>query len=206
MSQTTTPTYNSSGFLGSDPNVNRLYDNVQATLPGVTLPVVQMMAWNAVEDFYIRSTCERRIMNWQMAAGVQEIDLNPYDETWLVAWVLGYNGLHKSHVIPPATIRDLEYPANPRWGEVLLALKPINFNTNLPVNLFSNWFETILAGTLARLLMQPSKPWSSPQLAQYQGRMFARGIAEARAIADAEYTDGPGRWRFNYFANGRRKN
>lgn len=206
MTATTTPTYSSAGYLGSDPGVARLLDNVQSMVPAVVLSFVNMQVWNTIEDFYIRSTRERRIMSWQMAVGVQTIDFNPFDETWLVAWVLGFSGLHKGLVIPPGVLRDLQNPASPRCGEVLLALKPVNYNVVYPVDLFSTWFEVLLDGVLWRLYRVPAKPYSSPQLAEYHGKMYRAGVARARAVADAENTNGPGRWRFPYFANGRRKN
>lgn len=206
MSATVTPTYSSDNFLGADPGLNRLLDNVQAMVPAVTTDLVTMMTWNTIEDFYIHSTRERRIMSWQMAPGVQTIDFNPFDETWLVAWVLGFDGLHKGQVIPPGVLRDLQYPSSPRHGNVLLALKPVNYNALFPTDVFSTWFETLLAGVLYRLYSMPAKPYSSPQMAMAQARIFRSGIAKARAIADAENTNGPGRWRYAYFANGRRKN
>lgn len=207
--QTTMPTYSENGFLGSDPSVNRLYDNVQAMVPMIGLPIIKMMAWNTVEEFYMRSTARREQVHWQMAIGVQSIDFNPFDETWLVAWVLAVSGLHRYRVIMPGKLVDLQYPANPRHGEVLLALKPVDFSTNLPDELFQNWFEGILDGTLFRISAVPNKPYTNPQMASYHGARFRAAIGRARAIAQHDFTDSGGRWSFPQaqgFAMGRRKN
>lgn len=206
MSQTTTPSYNANGFLGSNPNLNRLYDNVQAVVPAVQFPIVQMEAWNTIEDFFIQSTSERRTIYWQMAPGVSELDFNPYDSTWLVAWVLSFDGLPYGEIIMPGKLVDREPTLTSlRQGRALLALKPVSFSVNFSPVLLSNWFQVLLDGTLSRLYAQPAKPYSSPQMAIEYGRKYRAGVAKARAVADAQNTDGPGRWRFSYFANGRRK-
>lgn len=209
MSQTVTPSYNLQPSLGYNPGLARLYDNVQATVPAVDLPLIQMMTWNVIQDFYQRSTSRREILYWQMAPGVTSLDFNPYDETWLVAWVLAVNGLSKFKIVMPGQVVDLEFPANARYGSALVALAPVNINADLPPELFTQWFETLLSGVLYRLHSLPSKPYSSPQLAMYHGKMYRRGIAEAKGIANKGYTDGAGRWMFPQeqgFALGRRKN
>lgn len=209
MPATTTPTYDGTtggGFLSADPDANRLYDNVQAVVPGLNFSLLQMMLWNTIEDFYIRSTLERRWQSWQMANGIQEVVFNPYDENWLVAWLLDYTGLNNALVIPPATIVDVCSGAvGLRQGTVLLALKPTSFAASLPASLWSTWFEAIKSGTLARLYELPAKPWSNPQIAVEKMREYRAGVSQARSYAQNQYTDGGGRWSFPYFARGRRK-
>jgi hypothetical protein len=206
MSQTVTPTSNLQTFLGEDPNVNRLYDNVQAVVPGVQLPFIQMQTWNTVEDFYVKSTIKRVSANWTMGIGVSAVDFNPWDETWLVAWILGFTGITHALVEPPGVLIDRSLPTQARYGTALLALKPNSFNAVLPVEVWSTWFEVVLDGVLSRIYQQPMKPYSSPQLAEYHGKRYRNGISTARAVAQKGNTDGGGRWRFPYFANGKRKN
>lgn len=206
MSGTVTPSSNLSSFLGSDPNLNRLYDNIQAQVPAVTLSLIKLAAWNTIEEFYLRSTSRRELVNWQMAVGVQQIDFNPFDETWLVAWILQFEGLSDFTITMPGLVTDRNQPTALRTGQALLALKPVNFSVIFPPELFSTWFETILDGTLARLYAMPAKPWSSPQLATFHGKRYSGGSAAARAQAQNGFTQGGGRWNFPTYANGRRKN
>jgi hypothetical protein len=208
MSGTTTPTSDLSTFLGTDPGLERLYDNVQSSVPAVTLSLVKLAAWNTIEEFYLRSTAKRELVFWQMAPGVQSIDFNPFDANWLVAWLLDFCGLFSWKVDMPGCLIDLNQPLQQRQGTALLALKPASFSAAFPQELFVQWFEVILDGVLFRLYGQPAKPYSSPQLAQYHGQRYRRGIADARSIAQRQYTNGPGRWNFpreQGFAMGRRK-
>jgi hypothetical protein len=206
---TTTPTYDptSTGFLGADPQVERLYDNIQGTVPAVELAMVKMQIWNTIEDFYIRSTVRRETAYWQMPIGVSSVDFNPFDADWLVCWILGFTGLGRARIDPfSATLYDLHYPtATNRKGEALLVLKPTSFAAELSPMLWSQWFETLMSGVLYRLYGQPVKPYSSPQMAQFHGRRYMSGCASARAIADHGFTDGGGRWLYPYYARGRLK-
>lgn len=206
MAVTPTPTSDLSSFLGANPGLNRLYDNVQAVLPVINLEVIKMMTWNTIEQFYIESTARRELVNWQMAVGVQQLDFNPFDETWLVAWVLQVTGLSNYRIELPGMVIDMSYPSGQRFGQVMLALKPVAFATDLPDDLFIQWFDTILAGTFFRLYSMPMKPYSSPQAAAYYGREWRKGIARARGIAAKQFTNGGGYWNYPMFAVGRRKN
>lgn len=202
---TVNPVYDDSGYLGAYPDVDRLFDNVQALVQQVDLPLVKMMAWNAIEDFCIRSSVRRELLNWSMPIGTSQIDFDPYDETSRVAWVLQVTGLTHYMVKPPGLVLDLEFPSAVRSGTVTLALAPMEFGVDYPGYFWSQFFETILAGTVARLFSMPQRPFSNPQLMQFYWRRFNAGVAKAYAEADKGWTDGPGRWHFPYFAFGRRK-
>lgn len=208
MAITPTPTSDLSSFLGTSPGLNRLYDNVQAVLPVVNLEIIKMMAWNTIESFYIESTSRRENVYWTMAVGVQNVDFNPFDENWQVAWVLQITGLTHFHIEMPALVTDTTINGSNaiRNGHALLALKPISFNAQFPPELFIQWFETILAGVFFRLYSTPMKPYSSPQMSMYYGKEWRKGITRARGIADKQLTNGGGRWNYPLFAAGRRKN
>jgi len=102
---------------------------------------------------------------------------------------------------------DRQEPNAARSGWALLALKPTSFDTDLPQEMWSNWFETLLDGTMFRLYGMPAKPWSSPQNAQYHGTRFRQGINRARDIAERQHSNQQSPFRaYPYFAHGRRKN
>ena len=211
MSATVTPTDNLNSTLGTDPGLARLYDNIMLQVPAVGFSLVKIMVWDTIEEFYLRSVANQVDVFWEMGIGVTELDFNPYDATWQVAWILDVSGLTYPQIIMPGKLLDTQPNGSTflRKGSAHLALKPVSFTTNLPPELFIQWFETILNGALGRLYMQPAKPWSSPQLGAYHTKKYKGGIAMARGIADKQYTNGGGRWRFPQqqgFAFGRRKN
>lgn len=208
---TTTPTSPSTTYLGIDPGLNRLLDNIQVEVPAITQSVIQMMAWNAIEDFYMRSGWRRQMIYWTMATGVSQLDFNPFDENYLVSFILDVSGLHRYNVVPLGLLVDLDPPGATRTGQVLASLKPNSFaaatTAGVCPELWSMWFDTIKAGTLGRIYAMPSKPYSSPQLAVTYTKEFRAGVARARGMADANFNGAQGgRWSFPNFANGRRKN
>jgi hypothetical protein len=98
-----------SSFFRTANDVTRLFDNVQAAIPGVTTDIVSLAVWNTIEDFYIRSTYRREHMFWTLAPGVSTLQLDPYtvDPTWRVCRFLGFTGLNNVKFVPPGTVIDL---------------------------------------------------------------------------------------------------
>lgn len=194
----------------SSADISRFYDNVQSSLPAVTLPVIDLELWNTIQEFCIRSTYYRSKIQWQMGIGVSTVDFNPFNANMIVVWVLRTHGLTHFEINPPAQLVDFLPPQAARSGWALLALRPTNYvwvqQGNMP-ELLTTWFETMLDGTLFRLYGMPAKPWSSPDLAKYHGARFRQGINRARDIAERLHSDqqSPAR-RYPYFAAGRRKN
>lgn len=206
MSATVTPSDDLQTSLGSDPGLERLYDNVQLVVPGgVTLSLIKVAAWNTIEEFALRSTCFRVEVSWAMPIGTSQVDFNPYSSDMTACWVLGQCGLTAWRVEAPACLVDLRAPTAARTGTAILALKPISFDANLPAELWINWFETILDGTCFRLYGMPNKPWMNTQLATYHGTRFRQGINRARDVAARAWSPQQPAWRFPMFAHGRRK-
>jgi len=155
-----TPICELPGYLSSAPDIDRLFDNVGALIPGLLNDVLMMVTWNTIEDFYMRSTYRREHVYWRLDPGVVTISFDPYDQDWRVSRFLEFSGLGRVKFEPPGRIRDLTSPPpdTTRNGEVLLALKPVSINTPLPYDVWTTYFQTLLDGVLYRLYMQPGKP------------------------------------------------
>jgi len=192
-------------FLSDKPDVERLYDNIQVMIPGLTTDMTTLVIWNTIEDFFQRSTIRREHVYWHMAPGVVRLQFDPYDKDWRVFRFLGYQGPNNVKLTPPGELLDLTHPTpdNDRNGEVILGLKPRNLQVQLPYNIWTLWFETLLAGACYRLYMQPAKPYTDVNMARLQASMYRAGIASARALVQSgNVTDGAPSWRFPYFAAG----
>jgi hypothetical protein len=191
------------GYLSAEPGPERLLDNLQAMVPGLTLDMANLVCWNAIEDFYMKSTYRREHIYWRMDPGVVVVNFDPYDQNWRVnrfLWLRGYN----LKIEPPGRIRDLTSPPpdSTREGEVLLALKPRSINTPLPYDVWTTYWETLLNGALHRLYMQPGKPYSDLPAAGMHGKLYRSGIASARADAQAMHLRDAQPWSYPYFASG----
>lgn len=200
----TTPTCELPGWLSNEPGVDRLYDNVQAMMPGLTTDITSMVIWNTIQDFYQRSTYRRELVYWRMDPGVLTLNFDPYDQNWRVCRFMGFTGLGRVKFEPPGRIRDLTSPApdSERNGKIMLALMPDSIQVRLPYDVWTNYFECLLSGTLARLYMQPAKPYSDATAGIAHARMYRSGIASARAQAQAAHVRDGSEWFYPYFASG----
>lgn len=197
-----------SGYFETGTDLTRLFDNVQLMMPGVTTDVAAVSIWNAIEDFYMRSTYRREHVYWRLDPCETVINFDPYDKGWRVCRFLGFSGLSQPKFVPPGTIIDLSCPPpdSQRDGEALLALKPKSFDTELPYDVMTTYWETILHGALFRLYTQPGKPYSDLKAAELSGRLNRSGIASARADAQTRHWRDGRSWSFPYFARGGRAN
>jgi len=185
-------------------NLDALYDAVQLQIPGVTADNVQLQAWRAIEDFYIRSTYRREHVYWRMDPGVATLSFDPWDSHWRVFRFLGFQGLSRPKFEPPGRVRDLAWPIpdSTRNGEVLLGLRPTDINTPLGDDAWAMWFDTFVAGTMSRLFMQPGKPYSDAQMGKLQALEFRHGVVQARAHVQSGFITEGTAWRYPYFAGG----
>jgi hypothetical protein len=181
--------------------LDRIYDTIEASLPGVLHPIVQMTLWASIEEFCIKSTYWRQWVNWQMAAGVTRVDLNPIDTNTRAHWVLEACGLSCWRLSPPAILVDTGVADKARSGTALAVCKPTKLAAALPSFLVDDWSEALQAGVLYRLYSQPAKPYSNPQMALFYGKQFRYEVNRAReAVRHLVHCRPP---PFPYFASGR---
>lgn len=186
--------------------INRIYDAIQAVVPAVTLPIVQMSTWDTIDEFCKISTLWRETMAWTLPAGDREVDLNPVDGNTIAVWVIDIRGLLYASVSPPAIIVDSGDVTLTRTGFARVVCAPSRLSTALPSMLIDQWFEGLTDGVKMRLFSQPTKPYSSLQLAEVHGKRYRDAMRRARDAASRYYDGGTSGWRFPYFAHGRRKN
>jgi hypothetical protein len=191
------------GYMTDAPGVDRLFDNLMALVPGLVLDMANMVCWNTIEDFYVKSTYRREHIYWRMDPGVVTLNFDPYDQDWRVCRFLNLVGFNIKFE-PPGRIRDLTSPPpdNTRNGEVLIALKPRSINTVLPYDVWTTYWETLLHGALYRLYMQPGKPYSDLKAMEISAKLWRSGIASARADIQVGHLRDGAQWSFPYFATG----
>lgn len=192
------------GYLSSAPDINRLYDNIQATVPGLTDEMLAMVVWNTIEDFYMTSTYRRELIYFRLDPGVLTLSFDPYDQYWRVSRFLGFSGVANIKFEPPGRIRDLTSPTpdSERNGEIYLSLKPRSLQTPLPYDVWTTYFDTLYNGACGRLYMQPAKPYSDMNAARVFISMYRKGVASARAEAQSGHMREGSSWSYPYFASG----
>lgn len=72
-----------------------------------------------------------------------------------------------------------------------VALKPSPTGTGIDDDIFNEYREAIIHGALARLMMSPKKPYSSPALAQFHDQKFTILSGQAGLRQARNYTRAP---------------
>jgi hypothetical protein len=183
--------------------LDRIYDGIEAVLPGVQHPMVQLVLWDAIEEFCTRSTAWRLMVGWEMAPGVTTFNLNPLDDVASAVHVLDICGPIRVRLKPPAILVDTGDTSQLRSGTAKVAAKPRRLDEEVvPAFLVNEWSEALRDGALHRLYMQPFKPYTSPQLAGIYGKKFRAAITLALIQAKRATDCSP---HFPYFARGRQR-
>lgn len=209
--------------MAADAEVTRLINNAMLRLPGATLSIIQQELFVVMDEFFKGSNV------WQEDIDVAIAGNAPAGTVYLLAatqpavidklmWVF-----EKS--TQPQIIRGTQIGAAMSVpGELTLTLQPssdtvytatVALTVEDPVNrdgyvVFPVWVlqkytGIILDGLLAKMMTQPSKPWSNTQLSVYHHRKFTGGIAQARVEATRNNTYRQQAWRFPGFTGGSQK-
>ena len=179
----------------------RIYDWVQSTLSGLTMPVLRMALWDTVEEFCTRSSLWRQTLSFTLAAGATTFNCNPVDPHTLAVQVLSVTGITRFQLLRTVGVLDLGDATQARACTVLVSCKPNGLDeATIPGFLTDTWSEALRDGALARLCGMPNKPWTDAKLVAVHGARFRRQMFLAREQA-RNNGDLP-RARFPYFAKG----
>jgi hypothetical protein len=81
----------------------------------------------------------------------------------------------------------------------VLALKPIPEN-DVPEWIIDQFYEHLLNGVYARMYSEKDKPYTDRTMAEAYGRRYLSNIAEAKIIAEKNFSTGHHNWSFPRFA------
>lgn len=93
---------------------------------------------------------------------------------------------------------------NPQAPEIWIATVSLNVTdpldkdgfTEPPDWVMEKYYSYIMSGVISRMMLQPGKPYSSIQGAQFHGRKLNEGIGIARTEVRRMFTYGSQRWHF----------
>ncbi len=197
-----TPASAAPGYVTLAGGLNRVYDGVEALLPGVQHPLVMLETFSALEEFCLRSTWWQELVNWTLQPGSALLDFSTLISAGAPAWILQVNGLQRGQFLPTIQCLDTGDITMFRTGTALIAIRPTQLtDATIPALLIAQWSDAIRDGVMARLCAHPGKPYSSPQMAQMCMTRFRQAIRQARATSTRFGL--VRQRRFPYFAGGR---
>jgi hypothetical protein len=113
--------------------------------------------------------------------------LMPVDQEWLIrfdpSWRTRTGRVDWFTQPDSETLRVIRVPEDPLTLFITCAFAPTRNGNLIPSYVFEQYLEVIKYGAWARLMVQPSKPWTNLQLAMRYGQLFSAGMTTARVEA-----------------------
>jgi hypothetical protein len=187
---------------------NRILDSARVRLPGALDGAMQLELFNVLKEFTQRTNIWREEISFSAVAGETEYDLSSSTPSATINRLLGLRSASGAPIsayletagVSLATLRVRTAPSAPEdWvAHVALALSDPTDGSGLPR--VPDWIAMkyqlgIIDGLLARMMSQPSKPYSSP-LADLHMRNFNKTVTLARSEAAHGNVHSGQAWRF----------
>jgi len=189
----------------------RLWSTLTSELPGSIPASVRLALSNTINEFCRESRAWREQVEVTLEVDKTRYVVAAHDALIVEAYTISHPTLNFARAFYKEgavtlfefpTSRDIPYPLLVYCALAPLppALDQTDISALLPVDIWNDHEATLYAGTMARMMMQPLKPYTNPQLAVAHRRDFFMKAAEARVRAtklDAEYGQ---TWHFPRFA------
>lgn len=202
-------------------DMNRLMDHARIRLPGALDGAIQMELFAVMNEFFQGSNIWYEDVQFPVQPTSESFFDNPGAYTYDVVPSQG----SATRLIG---IADSQGRAQrgfmPTLGQVVLAYSPNVADTytarialtvsdpvtregypQFPAWILDKYGNDILDGVLARMMSQIAKPYTSPTLAQYHGRMFKQAVSQAKVEASHQNVYRGQNWRFPQTFAHRRK-
>lgn len=192
-----------------DTRLARLMDDLQLQLPGVLPAAVQNELRNTLREFFIDTNLWTEDVTFKTKADVISYDITP-EEPGLPIRLMQLQNADGLFV---------RYATMPEFGTLMLHTAPSQTETwtarvaltvradpdkegnpVFPKWVLERYYDTILSGVLARMMVQSAKPYANANMAAYYQRNYRNGLSRARHERNVENTYGGQRWRFPAFA------
>jgi hypothetical protein len=192
-----------------DSRLSRLMDDLQLQLPGALVGAIQQELRNALRDFFIDTNIWLEDVSFKTKADVISYDITPTTPSTPVRLMQLTNadGLAVRYATMPefGTLMLANAPSQPeKWSaRVALTVSGVSDregNPYFPMWVLDRYYDTVLSGVLARMMVQSAKPYGNQQMAGYHQKQYLRGKAEAKHQGNVANTFGGQRWRFPAFA------
>ena len=194
-------------------NLDLWMETLQSRISGADQPTLELELKNAIREFSTQSGAFlKQLGPYAYKAGESDYNLNPQPDGKVI-WVhavegnnkfplvlvqnetAGRTGMFYAYVPRPAVVRINPVPTEDSttdegftvWAGMVPNLG--SRNVQVPDEFQDMWFDHILDGAQFRLYSMHKRPWTNPLSAQYHGRRFRNGMAQARDITRRRFSD-----------------
>lgn len=188
---------------------------VMTSVPGISPDFASIHIRQAAADFFERSKSYIVELTPQTTtAGVSDYTYQLPENTDMVkvleAWINGQeagtelqyrNREARTGIYGLSPLRYRAYPTPSGTGTIAItaAVKPGALSTGIPDEYFSQHYEAISWGAIARLLAVPKKPWTDIATASVYANQFTNASAETQSKTLKSYGRARMRTKADYF-------
>jgi hypothetical protein len=187
--------------------LQRIINNAQVHLPGAIEDVFKQELYNVCEEFFRTTSAWQEFVPFETVQDKRVYEVVPTVGVFVrLMEVRDPEGYQRPAVMTQdmfLTLRDLptggyEYTA----ALAVTCIDPVKKDgwPEVPAELLQKYYEPLLEGLLGRMMMQPAKPYSNPDLGVMHQRRFRDRMAIARVELLHASTFNVQNWRFPRFA------
>jgi hypothetical protein len=187
--------------------LQRIINNAQVHLPGAVEDVFKLEIYNVCEEFFKTTNTWQEFVPFTTIQDKRVYEVVPTVGVFVrLMEVRDGDGYARAAVMSDdmfVVLRDLptggfEYIA----ALAVTCVDPVKKDgwPEAPAELLTKFYEPLLEGLLGRMMLQPSKPYSNPDLGVFHQRRFHDRMAVARAEQLHASTYNVQNWRFPKFA------
>ena len=177
--------------MATNPYIDRIMDRVRIRVPGTLDGVTQIELFDAVNEFLANTNAWQDTIEVELKPGKFVYDLTPSGgsaETWRIMSVKNVDGTPyrlPAWMTIPGELQTSSDVTEKTKIMVTVALAPGLMGKkqtypDIPDYIWNDYYDIILDGVISRLMSQPAKPYSNPQMALFHGKKFNSGCNVAK--------------------------
>lgn len=201
-------------------DVNRLMNNARISLPGALDGAIQLELFNVLNDFFQDTNIWQESLTFGISSANAfgtTIEISPNAGTInRLLYVIDSNKIIKRMSMPqPGHLQVIELTNNSETWTARVAITvsdPVPSTGTMaylpicPGWILEKYSNGVLSGVLARMLLQPSKPYTNTKLAAVHGSLYRKTVSNARTEARHQNIFDGQRWSFpRSFATGHQR-
>lgn len=192
---------------------DRLMANVRIHVPGATDAVLQYELYNVMNDFFQDSNIWQEDIPFKVKSGINEYQIEQSSVSSIVRLLYMVNSSNYAVFGTMLTPGDIVLDVTPSNADTFTATVALTVDDpvaksgfpEFPEWVLDKYMTGIVDGLVGRMMAQPVKPYSNPQLALLRQRSFRATVAQAKAEALHKNINNGQTWRFpRGFANRRK--
>ena len=199
-----------------DPPFDRLYADIKLSIPGAIDTVIYHALWSTIDDFLVETNVWVEEIPVSVQPNVYQYTITPAGKGGIIRLLMVYDPANAAPdkrwtqqsiqfqppdqiIVPysPSTLTTWMAAVSKRIIDPpLSATLPMPTTDNNIVWIFDRYRDGLVSGALGKLFMQPSKPYTNPQLAGFHRQQYTSARSRARTDVLHANVYGGQRWLY----------